>query len=154
MIDYHTFQQIRQLHDEEHLSCSQIARRLGLHWQTVKKWVGRPRYEQRAAPPPTRRPSKLDAFKGTIVRWLESHPFTGAQLFSRLRAEGYQGGYSILKDFVREVRPKAAPAFLTPVSYTHLDVYKRQAKRQRTLPAEGSLPFYHSFSNLSDALHE
>jgi transposase len=113
MIDYHTFQQIRQLHDEEHLSCSQIARRLGLHWQTVKKWVGRPRYEQRAAPPPTRRPSKLDAFKGTIVRWLESHPFTGAQLFSRLRAEGYQGGYSILKDFVREVRPKAAPAFLT-----------------------------------------
>ena len=113
MIDYQTFQQIRLLHDQQKLNAAQIARSLGLHWQTVQKWIGRPRYEARAAAPPTRRDSKLAAFKGMIVRLLESHPFTAAQLLSRLRAEGYQGGYSILKDFVRSVRPRNAPAFLT-----------------------------------------
>jgi transposase len=35
------------------------------------------------------------------------------QLFSRLQAEGYAGSYTILKRFVRTVRPKNQPAFLT-----------------------------------------
>ena len=113
MIDYQTFQQIRQLHDQEHLTAAQIARTLDLHWETVNKWIRRPRYERRAAASPTRRKSKLDPFKGLIVRWLESHPFTAAQLLVRARAEGYTGGYSILRAFVRTVRPRPAPAFLT-----------------------------------------
>lgn len=113
MIDYQTFQQIRQLHDQEHLTAAQIARTLDLNWATVSKWIKRTRYARRAAAPQTRRQSKLDPFKGLIVRWLESHPFTAAQLLPRVRAEGYTGGYSILKDFVRTVRPRNAPAFLT-----------------------------------------
>ena len=52
MIDYQTFQQIRLLHDQQKLNAAQIARSLGLHWQTVQKWIGRPRYEARAAAPP------------------------------------------------------------------------------------------------------
>ncbi len=113
MIDYHTFQQIRQLCDEEHLTITQIARQLKLHWETVSKWVQRMRYERRKSAPKTRRASKLDPFKATIVRRLQSHPYTTAQLLGRVRAEGYGGGYSILKEFVRTVRPKNAPAFLT-----------------------------------------
>lgn len=113
MIDYHAFQQIRHLRDQDGLTIAQIARQLGLHWQTVSKWEKCPRYERRAAPVATQRAGKLDAFKGTIVRLLETHPYTTAQLLTRLRAEGYGGGYSILKDFVRSVRPKNAPAFLT-----------------------------------------
>lgn len=113
MIDYATFQQIRLLHDQQHLNAAQIAHSLKLHWQTVRKWMLRPRYERRAAAPRTRRAGKLDAFKGMVVRLLESHPYTSAQLLTRLRAEGYTGGYSILKDFVRVVRPHREPAFLT-----------------------------------------
>lgn len=113
MIDYHAFQQIRHLRDQDGLTIAQIARQLGLHWQTVSKWEKCPRYERRAAPVATQRAGKLDAFKGMIVRLLETHPYTTAQLLTRLRAEGYSGGYSILKDFVRAVRPKNAPAFLT-----------------------------------------
>lgn len=60
-----------------------------------------------------RRKSKLDLFEGLIVRWLVSHPFTAAQLLSRVREQGDGGGYSILRDFVRTVRPRNAPAFLT-----------------------------------------
>jgi transposase len=92
MIDYHAFQQIHHLRDQDQLTLAQIARALGLHWQTVSKWAQRPRYERRAAPPQTRRPSKLDPFKGTIARLLATHPYTAAQLWSRLREEGYGGG--------------------------------------------------------------
>ncbi len=35
MIDYPTFCHLWQLHDEQHLTIVQIARQLGLHWQTV-----------------------------------------------------------------------------------------------------------------------
>jgi transposase len=113
MIDYQTFQQIRLLHDQQHLNAAQIARVLKLHWETARKWVQRLKYERRASPSQTKRPSKLDAYKGTIVRLIESHPYTAAQLMSRLKAEGYAGGYTILTDFVRTVRPRNAPAFLT-----------------------------------------
>ena len=91
MIDFHTFQQIRQLHDQEGLHGEQIAQRLNLHRQTVNKWIKRLRYEKRSSSSQTKRPSKLDAFKGTIVRLLASHPYTAAQLFARLKADGYAG---------------------------------------------------------------
>lgn len=110
MIDYQTFQQIRQLHDQEHLSARQMAASLNLDLRTVDKWIERPNYEPRAHP---RRPSKLDPFKGTVTRLLATHDFTAQQLLQRLRASGYTGGYSILKDYVRTVRPPRQPAFLT-----------------------------------------
>ena len=78
MIDYQTFHQLRQLHDQEHLSVAQIAAALQLDERTVGKWVERPTYQprQRAA-----RPSKLEAYKGTVVR-LRSRGF-GENLIRR-----------------------------------------------------------------------
>ena len=110
MIDYQTFHQLRQLHDQEHLSVAQIAAALQLDERTVGKWIERSTYQprERAA-----RTSKLDPHKGTVVRLLATHPFTAQQLFQRLREAGYTGGYSILKDYVRTVRPPRQPAFLT-----------------------------------------
>ena len=56
---------------------------------------------------------KLDAFKATITRWLDRHPYSAMQIFQRLGAEGYTGGVSIVKDYVRSVRPVRHPAFLS-----------------------------------------
>jgi len=113
MIDYQSFCQIRQLRDEAHLSITQIAAQLGLHWQTVSKWEKRPRYERRQSAPARRRGSKLDAFKPAIQRLLSAHAYSATQLFTRLREQGYAGGYAILKTYVRQVRPPRAAAFLT-----------------------------------------
>jgi len=113
MIDYETFQQIRQLYDRDGLNYAQIAREINVHWQTVRKWAERPRYTERAVMPLRRRSGKLEPFHGTIVRLLATHPFTARQLFTRLQADGYGGGYSILRDWVRKIRPKPAPAYLT-----------------------------------------
>ena len=43
---------------------------------------------------------------------LERHPYTAQQIFQQLASQGYAGGYSILKEFVRQVRPARKPAFL------------------------------------------
>lgn len=67
MIDYQTFHQIRQLHDQEHLSVAQIAAALRLDERTVGKWIGCKTYQPRE---PATRASKLDPHKGTIVRLL------------------------------------------------------------------------------------
>lgn len=91
----------------------QIAQQLGLHGQTVSKWARRPRYESRQAAPATRGASKLDAFKPAIQRLLATHAYTATQLFARLREQGYDGRYTILKTHVRTVRPPRAAAFLT-----------------------------------------
>ena len=109
MIDYETFCRLRQLHDERGLKVSQIAAELHLDPKTVERWIDQPTYHQRQG---TRRPSKLDSFRGQIVALLERHPYTAQQLLQQLRAQGYAGGYTILKDFVRQVRPVRKPAFL------------------------------------------
>ena len=113
MIDYQTFCQIRHLRDEEHLTIAQIARQLGLHWQTVGKWEKRPRFLRREPGPAPRRASKLDAFKPVIQQLLAAHDYSAAQLLARLQEQGYRGRYSILKAYVRQVRPPRAEAFLT-----------------------------------------
>jgi transposase len=109
MIDYQTFHEIRRLRDQEQLSAAQIAAALHLDERTVGKWIECKTYEPRTQ---TQRASKLDPHKGSIVRLLASHPFSAVQLLQRLRQSGYDGGYSILKDYVRTVRPPRQPAFL------------------------------------------
>ena len=44
MIDYETFMRIHDHHDRQGLTVAQTARALGLHPETVAKWVQRPRY--------------------------------------------------------------------------------------------------------------
>jgi transposase len=110
MIDYELFCKLRQLKDHEGLSANQIAGELAMDPRTVVKWLARERFSQRKASP---RASKLDPFKAEIARLLESHAFTAAQILVRLREQGYTGGYSIVKDYVRAIRPPKRTAYLT-----------------------------------------
>jgi hypothetical protein len=110
MIDYQTFEQIRLYADQQGLKVAQIARLLNLDERTVAHWIGQKTYHPSKR---AKRASKLDPFKGQIVRLLESYPYSAQQILQRIRAEGYDGGYSILKNFVRAVRPVPRPAFLT-----------------------------------------
>ena len=67
------------------------------------------RYEAGRAPA---RASRLDPFKGLIVRWLDTHPYSAQQVFQRLREAGYSGGLTIVRDYVRAIRPPRREAFL------------------------------------------
>jgi transposase len=109
MIDYETFCKIHDHHERQRLSIAQTAHALGLHPETVAKWVKRPRYEARRAPA---RASRLDPFKALIVRWLNTHPYSAQQIFQRLQEAGFQGGLTIVRDYVRKIRPPRREAFL------------------------------------------
>jgi len=110
MIDYETYAKIHHLQTHEHMTATQIARELSLDPRTIVYWLDQPRFRARQ---PAQRASKLDAYKPAIKRLLAQHPFTAVQIFQRLREQGYDGGISILRDYLRVVRPRRAPAFLT-----------------------------------------
>jgi transposase len=109
MIDYEMYCKMRDHHIRQGLSIMQTAEALGLHRETVSKWCRREHYQ-----PPARlkRASRLDAYKSLIVRWIETHPLSAQQIFQRWREAGYNGGISILKDYVRRVRPPKQKSFL------------------------------------------
>lgn len=109
MIAYETFCQIRLLHDQKQLKAAQIAAELGLDIKTVHKWLDQPTFHPRKSP---RRASKLDPFKNQIIALLDRHPYSAQQILQQLQEQGYAGGYSILKEYVRRIRPVRKPAYL------------------------------------------
>ena len=109
MLDYETFCKIRDHLGRQQLSVIQTARALALDARTVAKWAGVEQFRARAGVP---RVGKLDAFKGQIVRWLDAHPYSAQQIFQRLCEAGYDGGITIVKDYVHRIRPRHQGAFL------------------------------------------
>lgn len=110
MIDYETYCRIHDHLQRQHLTFAQTARALGLHPQTVAKWAAIKQFRPRLS---SARTSLLDPFKAQIVRWLESHPYSAQQIFQRLREAGFAGGTTIVKDYVRRIRPRPREAYLT-----------------------------------------
>ena len=109
MLDYETFCKIRDHLGRQQLSVIQTARALALDARTVAKWAGVEQFRARAGVP---RVGKLDAFKGQIVRSLDAHPYSAQQIFQRLCEAGYDGGITIVKDYVNRIRPRHQGAFL------------------------------------------
>lgn len=109
MIDYETYCKIHDHRTRQGLSIAQTARALSLHPETVSKWA---RIAVYRPPPQPKRGSRLDPHKGQIVRWLDEHPLSAQQVFQRLREGGFVGGLTVVKDYVRLIRPPKQKAFL------------------------------------------
>jgi transposase len=90
-------------------SIREIARMLEVSRNTVRRYLrveGSPRYQREA------RPSKLDPYKHYIderVKAAAPDWIPATVLLRELRALGYPGGYSILKDHLVALRPLAKP---------------------------------------------
>ena len=108
----------------EWVSIREAARTFGLHRDTVRKMLAYsvpPGYRRQAAP----RKPKLDPCTGVIDHILDGdHRVPGKQrhtakrIFERLRDEyGFDGGYTIVKDYVREHRRQTKEMFV-PLSHT------------------------------------
>lgn len=104
-----TSDQINDLHRmywSERCSIRKIERHLNMGWRTIKKYLDAP--AQKAGK--RERISKVDAFKATIAEWLEKDASaTAAVIEQRLRPLGYRGGQSILREYVRKLRPQLTP---------------------------------------------
>jgi transposase len=102
-----------------------IARALGVSRNTVRKILDA-HHQARVAPhaalvpPPARAPreSKLDPFRDRLRSLLADYEgITAQRVFEELRAGGYPGGYTTVKDVVRRLRPppKPTPSLESPV---------------------------------------
>jgi transposase len=86
----------------QNLSIRAIARRLDISRNTVRKYVRAPGLP--VAKPRPQRPSKVDPFCDHVHRRLAAGVENCVVLLRELRAQGYAGSYSILKDYVRPLR--------------------------------------------------
>jgi len=110
MTDYETFHAIKHLHENEHLNVSQIARELKVSRPTVRRQLAKTKYEKTLRLP---RSGKLDPYKDIIRNYLNRHDYTAAQLFEMIKEEGYEGGLSILRKYITQIRPPKKTAYLT-----------------------------------------
>jgi transposase len=101
---------------ERGLSKAEVARELGVSRRTVYHWIesGQLDRDLDNAPvqytPRPEVPCKIDAFRAIIDARLAEFPkLTATRLFDEIRAAGYAGGYTQIKEYVRRVRPAPAP---------------------------------------------
>ena len=86
------------------LSQRQIARRLGISRNTVKKYVENQGYAERAHSE-IHRKSLLDPFQGNIAAWLEEDMgYKATWIYDHLRPMGFPGSYEIVKRAVHDVK--------------------------------------------------
>ena len=109
-------------------SIREVSREFGLHRDTVRKMLAYsvPPGYRRQTPPrgPTFRQAQEELFTGVIDRILEDdlarprkQRHTAKRIFERLRDEyGYDGGYTTVKDYVREHRRQTREMFV-PLSH-------------------------------------
>src|SRR3954469_21251624 len=101
---------ILELH-RQGVSVSAIARRVGLDRKTVRRYIARG-LEPPAYGPGEPRATQLQAFEPYLRQRLGAFPqLTGRRLHRELRELGYTGGYTILTDLLREIRPSEPSPF-------------------------------------------
>lgn len=103
MLGPEEYSNLRELH-KQGLSISEIARTTGHSRGTVRKYLKSddpPVAKKRA-----QKSSKLDEYKDYITERLSSYPLTATRIYNEIQEMGYAGKYTIVRDFVRENRPK------------------------------------------------
>jgi transposase len=108
MIDYEQFCRIQACR-REGLKAGQIATKLGLDARTVAAWLQKKRFQPKQS---ANRASKLDPYKRDIVSMVERYPYSAVQIYQKIREQGFDGGYTIVKDYVRAIRPKRHKPYL------------------------------------------
>jgi transposase len=100
------------------ISKRQILRETGMHWETLKKILERPSppgYQRSRAP----RKPKIDPYLDRIRQILEADKHvhkkqrhTAKRIWERLQEEGFTGGYTIVKDAVRQLKRTSKEVYL------------------------------------------
>jgi len=108
VITMEMFGKVRRMYYRDGMSRSAIARRTGLSRTTVKKWLRAPTGTEPKYRRSVSKPGKLDAFKDELLHALRvdarrsrRERRTALALLSVIRAKGYAGGYTSVKEFVR-----------------------------------------------------
>ena len=101
---------------EEGLSKSAIARKLEISRDTIHRLIRTGELDRDLDAEPVRYKArapvatKLAPYKPMILARLQAYPLlSSVRLLAEIRAAGYTGGYTQLKEYVRTIRPRPAP---------------------------------------------
>lgn len=103
MLEIEEYFMLRELHAQG-FSITDISDKTGYDRKTVKKYLNSttiPEPKQRA-----KKESKLDQYKDHIIKKLHDGPFTAVRLFREIQEMGFSGKCTIVRDFVRKIRPE------------------------------------------------
>jgi transposase len=114
------------------LPIAAIARQLGIDRKTVRTYIARG-LEPPVYGPRVPRPTIIDPFQTYLRERLSAYPgLTAVRLWRELRERGYPGGYSVVRDCVRGLRPprmsgfevrfETGPGEQAPVDFAHFEV--------------------------------
>lgn len=110
---------IKHLRENDDLSISEIARKLGKNWRTVKKYADEEVYPSDTGPVCTKTGMMYDSEFGEIVDlWLEEDSKlrrkerrTSKKIFNQLKTEyKFQGSYRTVCDYIQHRRPQIKTA--------------------------------------------
>jgi transposase len=122
----------------EGVSKRQILKETGMHWTTLEKILSydSPPGYRRSKPP---QKPKLDPYLDRIVQIIEQDKHmpkkqrhTAKRIWQRLCEEGFEGGYTIVKDAVRELKRHSGELFM-PLCH---------------VPGEAQVDFGHAVANV------
>lgn len=98
---------------EQGVSKRALARKLGVSRETIHRWIREGELDRDLDEGPVRYgprrevATKLDPYKAIIHARLVAYPeLSGVRLLEEIRAAGYPGGYTQLKEYVAKVRPR------------------------------------------------
>ena len=103
MIAWEVYMDIVVLH-RQGFSERAIARKLGVHRNTVKKYIQprqTPKYKKKS-----RKESILASYHRVIDDFLQEDKYRATWIYNRIKQLGYSGGYGIVKNYVRQVKQK------------------------------------------------
>lgn len=136
--------EIRRRVLQEGVSKRQILRETGMHWRTLEKILSHsapPGYRAREG----RERPKLGPYLDWIRRILaddkevpKKQRHTAKRIFERLRETGYRGGYTVVKEVVRELRR------------TSQEVYMPLDHR----PGEAQVDYFHALARVGGVLQK
>lgn len=122
--------EIRSDH-QKGLSYSELGRKYNIDRRTAKKYAesdSRPEYVLTDS-----KPSKLDPYKRQIMIWLEEAPYSAMRIWEKVKEQGFDGSYSVVKHFVRgkkeqlneqaTVRYETMPGLQGQVDWAHFEKY-------------------------------
>ena len=103
MLDVERWAELRREHFVRGVAIKELVRRTGLSRNTIRAAL---RSDRAAGVRCPERPSKLDPFKDEIHRLLKDDPrLTGVRVREEIEPLGFDGGKTIVDDYLREVRP-------------------------------------------------
>ena len=81
------------------LSYVELGKKYHIESRTAKRYAESPQKPEYTLSRP--KPSKLDGYKHQIDQLLEEAPYSAVRILEKLQEQGYEGKYSIVKEYVR-----------------------------------------------------